>query len=107
MNLNIQNRYKNGIKDVKSDKFFYCKVRRAITKRNAIEKSPYCESTPKIISYFGVTNNIFVAYISIEFRERELTFMLINDGFNIMFEVTYFVHILTDLMIFRKKCRKD
>ena len=37
---NLQNSYKNWSKEIKSDKFCYRKVRRAITKWGAIEKSP-------------------------------------------------------------------
>ena len=66
---NLQNSYKNWSKVIKSDNFCYRKVGRAITKWGAIEKSPillsqywknyHFQRVTNIISYFGVSNNIF------------------------------------------------
>ena len=65
---NLQNQYKKWNKDIKSNNFYYHKVERAITKCEAIKKSPILLSkywknwqldSTIIISYFGCTNNIF------------------------------------------------
>ena len=104
---NLQNSYKNWNKEVKSDKFCYRKVGRAITKWGAVEKSTILLSkywknyqflrVTKIISHSDGSNNIFADCISLpsqwaqshiqfvrthtfinEYRKRWVTFLFMQ-----------------------------
>ena len=64
---NLQNSYKNGSKEIKSDNFYYRKDGRAITKWGAKENSPILSNfirVTKLISRFDGSNYIFADCIT-------------------------------------------